>query len=206
MARKISLLLSLVALLSCCLAPAVSAETVGDEGLLFVVLSSKDTPEHFFYLSQDSSEKRLSIRQLAADQEFSLPDYQNHRTGTGTLKVAYELGVNWGSADDGIAFATAAAVAQYGIAPKYTLVLSSAGLDNILDLVFQEHHVLSPDALAAFGRILIEVQAMDAQRLDALAVGLATEAISDADEDALSTFIPAFFQGTGEYTIALDAA
>ena len=93
----ISLLISII---PCSLADTDTHNDAPEaDGLLLIVQSKKAeaaSPDFFFSISHGSEDKKLTIRQLPADQSISISSYKNHILSNSlTLHQAFLLGQAW---------------------------------------------------------------------------------------------------------------
>lgn len=182
------------------------------DGLLLIVQSEKAeaSSDFFFYLSPNPEEQKLTVTQLPADQSISLSSYKNHILSNSlTLGQAFLLGQAWEGEAMAIDFSTVAAQSSFGISPAHTILIShKEDSPDVLAEVLSQLHiaVISPDPLAALGRILVGIAQLDDAAQNQLIAFIADNTEADADADTISAYLTELISGCDGCTISVSPA
>lgn len=182
------------------------------DGLLLIVQSEKAeaSSDFFFYLSPNPEEQKLTVRQLPADQSISISSYKNHILSDSlTLHQAFLLGQAWEGEATAIDFSTVAAQTCFGISPAHTIFIShKEDSPNVLAEVLSQLHiaVISPDPLAALGRILVGIAQLDGAAQNQLIAFIADNTGADADADTICAYLTELISGCDDCTISVSPA
>lgn len=182
------------------------------DGLLLIVQSEKAeaSSDFFFYLSPNPEEQKLTVTQLPADQSISLSSYKNHILSNSlTLGQAFLLGQAWEGEAMAIDFSTVAAQSSFGISPAHTILIShKEDSPDVLAEVLSQLHiaVISPDPLAALGRILVGIAQLDDAAQNQLIAFIADNTEADADADTICAYLTELISGCDGCTISVSPA
>lgn len=207
----ISLLISII---PCSLADTDTRNNAPEaDGLLLIVQSEKAeaaSTDFFFSISHGAEDKKLTIRQLPADQSISLSSYKNHILSNSlTLGQAFLLGQAWEGEAMAIDFSTVAVQSCFDFSPAHTLLISrKEDSPNVLDEVLSQLHIaaISADPLAALGRILVGIAQLDDAAQNQLIAFIADNTEADADADTICAYLTELISGCDEYTISVSPA
>ena len=216
MLKKVSTFLFLIVLFTGIIPASFSDNsTVQDEasvvnGVLLLIAGSDGKADDFFYVSCDTTENKLIIRQLPADQSISLSSYKNHILSNSlTLGQAFLLGQAWEGEAMAIDFSTVAVQTCFGISPAHTILISrKEDSPNVLAEVLSQLHIaaVSADPLAALGRILVGIAELDDAAQSQLIAFIADNTEADADADTICTYLTELISGCDECTISVSPA
>lgn len=211
MLKKLTAFLIMIALLVCII-PASFSDTATTQqkanGILLLVAGSDGKVDDFLYVSCDTATNELTIRQLPADQDISISTYQNHVLANPlTLHKIFLLGQAWGEDAMAIDFSTVAAQTCFDVSPAHTLLIpSKEGAPNVLAEVLTTLHIgaISPDPLAALGRILIGIAELDDETQSQLITFIADNTEADADAETICAYLTDLIKGFDNYTISFS--
>lgn len=206
MKKALCFLLTVLFTFGCLVVPgaATAQEDAAPGGLLLLVAGAENGVEDFLYVSVDSAENQFTLSQLPADQGVAIPFYKTHRLDdTTTLRHAFLLGQGWEGDAAAIDFTAAAVQAGFDLTPEHTLLISGTVVEKILDTLHLS--TVSPDPLAALGRILTGLADMDAAAQSQLLAFIAENAVSDTDSSTLSAYLTGLAAALDGNSISLSA-
>lgn len=194
--KKRFFILVILLLAASCFALQTSAAQEDAEdasGLLLAVMPEEEADEwSFLFVSADPAEGKLMCTQIPADQAVSLHVYNGHFLSRGlTMGNVCTLGYAWEEDAGAIEISTAAVQTSFQLFPAYTLLLSAEDAACIFRQALDELHIakISPDKELAFERVVVGLQGLDASAQSSFAEFVAAHGVSDADENAISTYL-----------------
>lgn len=214
MLKNFSIFLCLFALLVSIIPTSFSdASTVQDNtsttnGVLLLVAGADGNADDFLYISCNTAGNGLTIQQLPADQDISVPTYEEHVLANPlTLHKVFLLGQAWGEDAMAIDFSTVAAQTCFDVFPAHTILISrKEGTTNVIAEILSELHIgsVSSDPLAALGRILIGIAELDNETQSQLITFIADNTEADADAETICAYLTDLIKGFDNYTISFS--
>jgi hypothetical protein len=177
---------------------------------LLLITGNDGKVDGFFYIFRSTAENELTIQQLPADQDISVPTYREHVLANPlTLHKVFLLGQAWEGDAMAIDFSTVAAQTCFGISPAHTLLISrKEDSPNVLAEVLSQLHIaaVSADPLAALGRILVGIAQLDDAAQNQLIAFIADNTEADADADTICAYLTELISGCDDCTISVSPA
>ena len=210
MKRALCLFLVVFFAFGCCVSPSSATAPEEANGILLLVIGDDGESDNFIYISRDTTENKLTIRQLPADQSISISTYKNHILPNSlTLHQAFLLGQAWEGEAMAIDFSTVAVQTCFDFSPAHTILISrKEDSPNVLAEVLSQLHIaaVSPDPLAALGRILVGIAQLDEAAQSQLIAFIADNTEADADADTISAYLTELISGCDGCTISVSPA
>jgi len=133
------------------------AESGNSTNILMVILpdgeESAKLGDSTLVLTLNESDNALRLQSIPGEQVVSLPDYQNHTTGSEPFRTCYALGYVWGGRAAAMEMTNACLQESFGIHVDYNVELTWSELKNLIDSFGGVRVPLEPSEMAGLASL-----------------------------------------------------